>query len=285
MVRALTYGWEAVKQQWRAGLLIYVIQLLLSLTLGVQVFHVLEASIGDSLSMDILSKGFSRTVFEDFFNNHGASVSPLVGMARWIIIVYLLISILLHGGLLSNIIHQKRSISDLFKAGARYYFPFFIIVMTGLLLLVLITGFVWIPTFALIGNPLEGKVSEPVFALVIAIAIFIYFVLVLHIMLWSLNSRISYLHQPGPLWLHIRRGWQKLVRFWRNQVGVSLLFFIIYLIMAWIYSRIIDDWGASSYLIIWGTILLQQAFVFTRVMLRVAFFGGITDCCADSVTS
>lgn len=283
MIHALTYGWEAVKLQWRAGLLIYVIQLLLSLTLGVQVFHVLEASIGDSLSMDILSQGFSRTVFEDFFNNHGASVSPLVGMARWIIIVYLLISIFLHGGLLSNIIHQKKSISELFKAGAHYYFPFFAIVIAGLFLLVILTLIIWIPTLLMVGNPLEGKVSEPVFALSLGLAAILYIVLVLHIMLWSLNSRISYIHQSGPIWFHMKRGWKKLWKFWRSQVGVSILFFFIYLIMAWIYSRVIDDWGARSYLIIWGTIIMQQVFVFVRVMLRVAFFGGISDCCANPV--
>ena len=78
--------------------LIYVIQLVFAITIGLQVYQVMDASIGRSLSLEGLRLGNAHMVINDLLNVHGASLSPLVGQIRWMIIIYLVVASFVHAG-------------------------------------------------------------------------------------------------------------------------------------------------------------------------------------------
>lgn len=89
--------------------LIYLIQIALASTIGLQVYQVIEASIGHSLSLEILIDKFDYSTFYDFFNIHGASLSPLLGLLRWLILLYLLISVFIQAGAMGLFLHYSGS--------------------------------------------------------------------------------------------------------------------------------------------------------------------------------
>jgi len=95
---------SSLKRAWgrkRLVSLVYVVQLALALTIGLQVYQVFEASIGDSLALEGLKSGYAHTVINDLLNIHGPSLSPLLGQVRWLILLYLIISAFLSAGIWS----------------------------------------------------------------------------------------------------------------------------------------------------------------------------------------
>ena len=112
-------------RQWRIVAIVYALQLCLALTLGMQAYEVLEASIGHSLELHKLLQGYDHTVLTDFLNVHGASITPLLGQLRWLALVWLLFSVFTDGGLLyCTASPQQASWRSFWQGGAAYFFAF-----------------------------------------------------------------------------------------------------------------------------------------------------------------
>ena len=82
MRSAFLQGFNTGIRQWRIASIVYFLQLYLALTLGMQVYDVLEASIGHSLEINKLLQQYDHTVITDFLKVHGASITPLIGQLR-----------------------------------------------------------------------------------------------------------------------------------------------------------------------------------------------------------
>jgi len=80
-------------RQWRITAIVYLFQLCLAFTLGMQVFDVLKASIGHSLELNKLLVHYDHTVFTDFLKIHGVSITPLIGQLRWLLLTWLIFSV------------------------------------------------------------------------------------------------------------------------------------------------------------------------------------------------
>ena len=93
MRHAYLQGIKTGLLQWRITASVYLIQLGLSLTLGIQIYEVLQASIGHSLEINKLMHGYDHTVLTDFLKVHGASITPLLGQIRWLLLLWLLFSV------------------------------------------------------------------------------------------------------------------------------------------------------------------------------------------------
>ena len=90
-----------------------------------QVYHVLEASIGNSLEINKLVETYDDTVVTDFLNEHGASLSPLLGQLRWVLLIYVLFSVFINAGLLYAVVKNKKGWKTFWEGGAAYFFRFF----------------------------------------------------------------------------------------------------------------------------------------------------------------
>ena len=100
IIRAINIGFNTAFQSLRVVLIVYAVQIMMAGIIGYQVMNVFEASIGNSLEISKVMHGYNNTVVTDFLNSHGASITPLIGQLRWIILLYIIISIYIHGGLM-----------------------------------------------------------------------------------------------------------------------------------------------------------------------------------------
>jgi len=276
MIERITHGFAEGWKQRKVVLLVYFIQLVIAVPIGIQVYQVIEASIGDSMSLDIIQDGFNRTVVEDFLNFHGASITPLLGTFRYVVPMFLVLSIFLHAGMLGNVIKSQRRIADFFKSGVKHFKHFLIFDLIFFLLFILWTIIVWIPFLIWMGNPLEDLSSERVLVIGIAIAGSIYLVGLSLLWILTYNMKISDIRDKISWIKSVKRGWG----LWKKSISSQWIVFIIYALLHLLaivfYMAITDPIGAGSMWLIVFVMLLQQMFSLFRIGLRIALFKSLS---------
>ncbi len=117
MIERIVSGFRTSLGLWKIVLAIYIFQFLLAATVGLQMNQVIEASIGNSLSIKELEKGYDYTVISDFINNHGGSFTPLLGQMRWMTLIYLVFASFISAGLLFVLTKKSDNYLDFFLGG------------------------------------------------------------------------------------------------------------------------------------------------------------------------
>ena len=275
MQEILKIGLNAALEQKRIVFLIYVIQLVIAIPIGLQVYQVINASIGDSLSMDIIQEGFNRTVFEDFLNVHGASITPLIGTFRYVIPVYLIVSIFLHAGIMGNIINDKSKVSSFFSHGVKYFLSFLIINLSFFLTVIIWSCMVWIPFVIWMGNPVEDLASEKSLVIGGGITAFIFLLGVLMLWLWAYDVKFHCIKTKAKIRNCLIDGWSSIRSSGVRQWLTCCIYLLIHGLTIVIYFLITDGIGPTSLGLIFLVILLQQAFSLFRIGLRVALFSSL----------
>lgn len=276
MLTAFKTGIFTGFRYWRVGLLVYAIQLLLAATLGVQIFHVLEASIGNSLELDKLLGNYDHTVISDLFNVHGASISPLLGQLRWLVLIYIVFSFFINAGILYGIVRQDKSGMAFWQGGALYYFPFFKIGVIFLLLFALISALIWVPFMGFFMQSAEYFSSEKISVWLLFAVLFVYLIIVGFLFAWALVARIKVMAEGSRIWPAIRDGFTWIGRrFWAAMLLVTL-FFCLHILLFFFYWVVYDSSLASVWWILFF-VLIQQGVAYLRVLVRVMVFAGMKD--------
>jgi hypothetical protein len=263
-------------RQWRIAAIVYVIQFCLALTLGMEVHNVLEASIGHSLEINKLIAHYDHTVMSDFLKVHGASITPLIGQLRWLLLVWLFFSVFIDAGMLFTA-RQTGSIAGrmFWEGGARYFFPFLKIVLLLLVPVLVWTLVILIPIGMYLQPALEHFSSEAGVVWMVIALLLLYLIGLVKFYIWSVLSRLYRLqHNISPI--HALRMGLRI--FWKNKwlllsfvfgfVGLQVLLFMLYW---WLESVS----GMTTPVLILVFFLVQQAFVFFRVQIRQMMYAGI----------
>lgn len=266
-------------RNWRIAGIVYFIQLCLALTLGMQVYSVLESSIGHSLEVNKLLHGYDHTVITDFLKVHGASITPLLGQLRWLLLVWLLFSVFLDAGLLYSIApvsdSSKSTVQKFWLGGARYFFPFLKIGLSFLGLALFWTLLILAPIALFFEASLQYFNAET-YSVWLAISLLVLYLLGLILLfVWSVLSRFSKINAGTTLWESIRVG----ARLLRSHF-VPLLGFMFGLVVFQI-TLVVIYWFIESYSVNNSPILIllffigQQAFMFFRGQIRLMMYAGI----------
>lgn len=276
MIEKITHGFAEGWKQRRVVLLVYFIQLVIAVPIGIQVYHVIEASIGNSMSLNIIQEGFNRTVVADFLNVHGASITPLIGTLRYVVPMFLVLSIFLHAGMIGNVVRGNHRITDFFNAGVHHFKHFLIFDLIFFLLIILWSIIVWVPFILWMGNPLENLSSEKILIIGISIAGTIYLIGLSIIWILAFNIKVSDVREKISWIKSVKKGWI----FWKKSITkqcvIFLSYVIIHLIAIFIYMVITDPIGAGSMWLIVFVMLLQQMFSLFRIGLRIALFKSLS---------
>ncbi|MEZ4962425.1 MAG: hypothetical protein R2830_21535 [Saprospiraceae bacterium] len=262
-------------RQWRIALMVYGFQLLLAATLGVQVFHVLEASIGNSLELDKLLGNYDHTVISDLFNVHGASISPLLGQLRWLVLIYFVFSIFINGGLLYAVVHDKRSGLAFWKGGALYYFRFLRLGLFFLLITGIISALIWLPFLGFFMNSVEYFSSEKISVWLLCTVLSLYLLILGFLFVWSLVARIKIIGENSRIWPAIKSGLGWALRRYFPSTLLVVLFFGLHILLFFFYWMVYDSSLASIFWLVFF-VLVQQGVAFLRVLVRVMVFGGVS---------
>ena len=275
--------WQKIKSGFNEGwkqrkvvFFLYIIQLVIAFPIGIQVYQVMESSIGNSMSLDVIQDGFNRTVVEDFLNYHGSSITPLIGTFRYVVPMYLILSIFLHAGILGNVYNNKRRIADFLKYGVRHfrYFLGYNLIFLGLFLLWSLV--IWIPFLFWMGNPLENLSSEKVLVIGIGITGTVYLFGLSLLWILNYNFKLSDIINRSSWKDGIKKGWLKWKRDILTQWKIFMIFFFIHLVAIVLYLTITNPIGASSVWLILFVMLLQQIFSMLRIGMRVALYKSLS---------
>lgn len=240
-----------------------------------QVYQVFEASIGNSLELNKLLEGFNDSTITDFLNIHGASLSPLLGQLRYVILAYLLFSIFINAGLLYAVSEERSGWNVFWEGGKKYFFRFIGVSLFFLILFLLWTGLTVLPYIGWMQPSIEVFSSEIVTVYLLFVIIFIWLLGVAYLFNASVITRFKIIKEGLNNWPAIKRGMGISFRRFFSFSGLFFLFLLLQLIFIIFYWWAESVTGMTSTLLIFVFFIIQQVMVFLRWIFRLGMYAGV----------
>lgn len=276
MISTIKIAFKTGLHHWKIVLLVYVLQLLLAVPLAMQVWHVLEASIGNSLEINKLLAGYDHTVFSDFLNVHGGSITPLIGQLRWVMLVWALASIFINGGILYTLVKQSPNWLAFWMGGATYFFRFAKMAGIFLVLLLLWTGITLLPYLGNLMVNLETMASEKTVLGYFALLLIGWAIGLIYLQNASIIARTAIIEHGLTTWQALKKGLVFTLRHFFQTMGIFLIFIALQLAVIAIYWWAEGKWGMASAGLVVVFFLVQQGLVWVRILGRVMVLDGVS---------
>ena len=272
-------SFQVAMRQKRVAAILYFIQLGMALTLGMQVFSVLESSIGHSLEVNKLLAGYDHTVITDFLKVHGASITPLLGQLRWLILVWLFFSVFLNAGLIYGVLpappNSGTAVQRFWQGGYQFFFSFLKINLFFIVLAALWSIIMLVPLALSFEPALQYFSSEKPIVWIALGLLGLFFLGLIFLFSWSVLSRISAIQANAGVFAQVRNGWRLLLQHKGRYCSIVLGFYGIQIGLLVIYWNLESLSTNNSAGLIFLFFLLQQAFIFFRIQLRQMMYASI----------
>ncbi|MCF8244070.1 MAG: hypothetical protein K9J37_02885 [Saprospiraceae bacterium] len=263
-------------RHWRIVLLVYLLQLLLAIPLAMQVWHVLEASIGSSLEINKLLPGYDHTVISDFLKVHGGSITPLIGQLRWALVVWALASVFINGGVLATLVKKTPTWLAFWTEGATYFGKFLKIAVVFFVLFLIWTGATLLPFLANLQMNLESMASEKTvlgYAFVLLVG---WFIGLIYLNNSAIIAKTAIIEEGMSTFQGIKKGLIFNFRHFFKTAGIFLIFSALQLLSLALYWWLEGKSGMVTAGLVVVFFLVQQGLVLVRVMGRVMVMAGIS---------
>ena len=261
---------------YKVALIVYFLQLILALTIGIQVYQVLEASIGTSLELNKLLAGYDRTIISDFLHTHGASISPLVGQIRWLVLAYLIFSVFINSGLLYAVWLNKNCWKTFWEGAANYFFSFIKVALFFMPIFIALALFLIVPVVTSFNYFIENFSSEKTFLLALCICLVVFGLLSIFVFNWSVVSRAVIFSEKVKIWTAIRIGLRWMLSNWYASCCLMLALVVIQLLVVMLYFIVGEQSGMVSPFLIILFFFIQQLIVFFRILWKLIAYSAIS---------
>lgn len=263
-------------KQWKSILLIYGVQLVLGSIVAVIAYRQFNGAIGSSLELDRLANGFDRSIFSDMINKFPVIIEHIQSRFASMVVLFLMLSIFLHAGLLSNIRNGYYSIFKYFQNANIYFFKFLKVVLISLILKIVVLAIIWVPFFMLIGDPLETFHSEKTFIFTVIGLVILSALFLIVIWLWSVMSRY-HIVDKNRLLVSMKAGWRLLISNFARYYIVGCGLILLHVIITWLYTLVVYDWGAKTWFSVLALVIMQQLFSLIRIWIRAFGYSAVND--------
>ena len=255
-------------RQYRTLLLLYGVTLLLSLPIALGLFGAIDAESEWSLAPLNLLDGFDYTVFSDFMNRHSGAIWPLVRTGWYAALTYLLVSIWTTGGVLNSFSTGYRAVS--FWQAGTYYFGRNARLFGVTLLFAIPLSVAAILVGSLLIITVEDTLTERGISL-ICIALMALFGLLMALLFCVANyARVMLFRTDDPVAFRAFGVASRFVRAnLRATFGRYLLIMAIGGALFGLYFLLETALPTRNWLLITLLTVIQQAFVFGRITLKV----------------
>ncbi|MFT4567306.1 MAG: hypothetical protein ACI9FN_002272 [Saprospiraceae bacterium] len=261
-------------RRWKIISIVYCFQLLLALTLGLQVYQVIEASMGQSMSLGRMITKFDYTILQDLFNVHGASLSPLIGKLRWYILLYMIFSGFINAGIWNALIDddRKKDWTSFWLGGAKYFGKFIGVGIAMTILFAIWSALIWAPYLGSFLSMMETWLNDSHIIWMGLLLFFLWIHGVAFLFVWGAYSRVSIVTESTGVWNAITKNFKfALRRFFRLLLSLwlfALILFLLYFVVVFLESNI----GISSVGLITGFFLLQQFVIWLKIVHRIGVY-------------
>lgn len=263
-------------KQWKSILLIYGVQLVLGSIVAVIAYRQFNGAIGSSLELDRLANGFDRSIFSDMINKFPVIIEHIQSRFASMVVLFLMLSIFLHAGLLSNIRNGYYSIFKYFQNANIYFFKFLKVVLISLILKIVVLAIIWVPFFMLIVDPLETFHSEKTFIFTVIGLVILSALFLIVIWLWSVMSRY-HIVDKNRLLVSMKAGWRLLISNFARYYIVGCGLILLHVIITWLYTLVVYDWGAKTWFSVLALVIIQQLFSLIRIWIRAFGYSAVND--------
>lgn len=142
-VKAYTKGWQFLFNNWKMCLILYAFNVGFAIVAAFPLNNYLQSTVAHTLSIQESLKGFNYAIISDFLNEYGTGLAVVFNQSLLILLLFLLVSIFLTGGILNVIkYYPARFESGLFWQGCIKYFwrlfrlTFYFLIVQGLVLFI-----------------------------------------------------------------------------------------------------------------------------------------------------
>jgi hypothetical protein len=263
---------------------LYGLTLALGLLVALPMFSTLNAEDANSLAPLQLLPGFDYTVYSDFMANSGKAISPLVRVGRWMGLAYVLLSVFFAGGILYRFAQPGVTVprsafrmADFWRASSTYFGRYLRLLGVSVLF-VFAAGFIWLVIGSLVIISVEDSFTER--GLVwIGLGFFCLFAVAVTLVLCigDYAKVLMFREDETNAFRAFGRAAGLVRRNPRATYGRYLLLIAIGAGLFGIYFLIDNLIGMSN----WPTIIImfvvQQAFILSRVALKVWNLGVVSE--------
>ena len=258
---------------------IYAILLLFALAIAIPFSKTIKIEAGNSMAISKLLNDFNYTVYTDFMREAGKAINPYISIAFWIAVLYLVFTIFFSGGILTLLKDETndKSLKSFWQGCAIYFWRFFRLALYMIILQFIAFIAVYIPLSAIIVSISKTSTEPTIFYTAIAgfIVHLVIFITLLTVTDYAKVMMVRH-DEYRPL-RTIFRSFGFVFRHLFSTIGLykSLLIFPVVLFV--LYFIVIDKIGMFSGFTIFITFIIQQAFIWLRVYVKVWYLASELD--------
>lgn len=279
ILKAIKKGFQLTWQYKSMILLLYLFTFLLAALVAYPFKTLLENTVGHSMMVDDLIKGFNYTFLNDFKNAYGASLLPILNQSIIVVLLFLLLFIFWTGGIISTYIQAPPTYdrSIFWGQSANYFWRIFRLTFYFFLIhLVVLAVFLFI--FYKSSNGLspfrlenESTISfnfKIIFPCYILVAAFFF--------MWQDYCKVELIQQQHRWVFQSLSGSFKFIRqhFFKSYF-LYLLNLSFWVFLVWINYWITTSFEIDSSNTIWLSFLISQLFVLGRLGLKLLNLGSV----------
>lgn len=271
-------GLDAVISSFRESLklkkvigFIYLIQFLLAATVGIAASSFIN-QLSHTLSIQKLLRDFDYTIIEDLKNSSPDSWASIGLYVFIVVLIYLIISLFIHSGLLYCIYHRRYTLRD-FKRGVKAYYKRFLSVSIFFMILTIAwTILIWFPYMSNMFYMIEHWVAEYMIVWLIPILGVMYFAGIVFLFSWSVQTRYMMIYQSYWSLSVFKKGFLQVRHNLKDHLVQLLLFASILMLLYGLSSAIDQTIGVSSAVLVILFLFIQQAWVLLKLWHRVSVY-------------
>lgn len=274
---------QGLKHTWRYKamfILLYLMTFILAFFVAYPLKQLLESTVGHSMMLNDLVKGFDYTFLNDFKNAYGAGFYPIINQSLAVLGLYMLLFIFFTGGIISIFLRQpdRYSRSIFWGQSAHFFARFFRLTCYFLIIHAIVFGIFGYSFYESVHglSPFELE-NEATIAANFKILAPIYVLVAALFFMWQDYTKIILINQDYT-WTY-KAQWSALKfigKHFRQTYSLYLFNLLIWALIAGINYCVANTIDFKSSGDIWFSFLMTQVFVMARLILKVFNLGSCT---------
>lgn len=275
IIEAYTNGLKTTVKSYKMITLVYTVILFLGLVVAIPFFFGLKSAVGMTISPGKLLKEFDYTSFVEIMKNHGEEIRSSIIQGAWIVVLFMVLSIFLTGGILRTLRqgHKKFGLYNFFAGCGKFFYRFLRLSIYSLVLHFLLALIIYIPFGIIVSAGFEHSFTEKtIFYIFMAFAgihllLGVYFLVITDYARFILVTRDSR--------KALKSLWQS-AKFVSNKfLGTYFLFILLMVIpfiFFYLYFFMTDRVEFTTGIMILTLFIIQQIFIWMRSAFRIWTF-------------
>jgi len=277
--QALKDGFSDSRRYWRVLIPFYAVTLLLAGLTALPWRALIYAEAGQSLILADLVKGFNYTFVNDFLQNYGAALGPLLNLSLLALIPYFLAMVFLVTGLVALILKSPATYERaVFWGGGGEYFSRILRLTLLFLVIHSLVLFVFILLYlTVIQGASPAKLdNEAIITASLNWLVPLYILAAALVFMWQDYAKVFLIRQQERwIWRPVGQSIRFVVRNFKNCYLTYLLNMLLLALVFLINHLITSMFEIDSAATIFVSFLISQVFLIARYVLKVVNLGSV----------